>query len=120
MQTNQQGFPRITAPIADPDSGIVQQIWYQFFISLWQRTGAGAGDLPNPIDSITITGSPFRYEATTKGNLWIDPGAYCSVALTRGDMTLQYGYVTRGIFPMSLGDVITLTYDNFPPILHFI
>ncbi len=120
MQTNQQGFPRVTAPVVDVNTGIIEQIWYQFFVSLWQRTGGGKGGAPNPIVNIDVTASPFSYIAPIAGNVWIDPGTYCKVTMERGGDVLSFGYVTRGIFPLSVGDVLTVTYTTYPPVMHFI
>lgn len=119
MQTNQQGFPRISSPLVNTDRNI-EQIWLQFFISLWERTGAGPGDQPSDIANIVVTDSPFRYQAAKRGNVWIDQGTYCQISMTRGTETLQYGFVTRGIFPLSVGDVLTVAYANYPPTMHFI
>ncbi len=48
QQQNAQGFPQITAPIADKDTGIIQQPWYQLFRTLWNRSGAGQGGASVP------------------------------------------------------------------------
>lgn len=38
-----QGFPQITAPIADPESGKITQVYYYLLRTLWNRSGAGQG-----------------------------------------------------------------------------
>lgn len=63
MATIQQGFPQLSSPIADiRANGRVTQPWQQFFIALWNRTGAQqgsatfeAGDL-KPIAGPTVPG----------------------------------------------------------------
>lgn len=36
-------FPNLSNQISDPRTGVINQIWYRFFISLFQRTGAQQG-----------------------------------------------------------------------------
>lgn len=36
-----QGFPQLQSPIANPQTGLITQPWYQLIIALWNRTGAG-------------------------------------------------------------------------------
>jgi microcystin-dependent protein len=63
MANTQQGFPQLSMAIADiTNGGRVTQPWLQFFISLWNRTGAteggatfNSGDL-KPIAGNTIPG----------------------------------------------------------------
>lgn len=45
MSNIQQGFPQLSSPIADQTNIFrVTQPWQQFFISLWNRTGAQQGN----------------------------------------------------------------------------
>lgn len=55
----QQGFPQLSSPIADLNgNGRVTQPWQQFFISLWNRTGAQQGGSTfNPGDLKPIAGA---------------------------------------------------------------
>lgn len=54
----QQGFPQLASPIADGGNGFrVTQPWLQFFISIWNRTGAQQGGATfNPGDLKAIAG----------------------------------------------------------------
>lgn len=47
-----QGFPQIPAPFVDPTTGVIQQVWLQLLITLWNRTG-GAGGL-SPLDGLGL------------------------------------------------------------------
>lgn len=38
-----QGFPSSKAPFVSPATGALETTWYQFFLSLWKRTGAAQG-----------------------------------------------------------------------------
>lgn len=40
----QQGFPQVTSPLVDLNTGRIDQAWLQLLISLWNRTGGGSGD----------------------------------------------------------------------------
>lgn len=59
MVTIQQGFPQLSSPIADQNNSLrVTQPWQQFFISLWNRTGAQQGGSTfNPGDLKAIAGT---------------------------------------------------------------
>ena len=59
MATIQQGFPQLSSPIADQANSFrVTQPWQQFFISLWNRTGAQQGNATFiPGDMKPIAGS---------------------------------------------------------------
>lgn len=117
--TNEQGFPLTSYPFVD-SNGKIQQVWQQLLIALWNRTGGGKGSQPNPIQTVTISGSPATFTANVSGNLWISPGTYCDVSINRQLLTLHFGKVTRGIFPLSVGDTATITYTTLPPTIYFI
>lgn len=59
MATNQQGFPQVNHPIIYSADGTVTQPWYQFFRSLWVRTGGGSGSMITTVNTGTgLTGGP--------------------------------------------------------------
>lgn len=43
MSGTEQGFPQLAQRFVDPQSGILQQPWYSFLLSMWNRTGGGEG-----------------------------------------------------------------------------
>lgn len=115
-----QGFPQITAPIVNQDNGQLNQIWYQFFVNLYNRTGGSGGGV-NKITPISLTGnSPFSYTSKIEGNIWVNPGCYTAVTIIRGGVELNFGYITRGIFPIQIGDTIQFKYTNLPPTIYLI
>jgi microcystin-dependent protein len=79
MANQPQGFPQITAPIAN-QSGYVSQPWYNFFIALWNRTGGGQGGATVPTGGML----PF---AAGAANL---PGGF---------LLCDGSAVSRGTFP---------------------
>jgi hypothetical protein len=120
MAIPSQGFPTINAPFVDPPSGVIQRPWIEFLQTLWQRTGGGSGGPVGPITPVTVTASPFSYQATLNGHMWINQGTYAQVMIQRGTLIVTSGYITRGIFPLSIGDRITITYGSLVPTMSFI
>ena len=51
-----QGFPSINMPFVDPETGVMNQTWYQFLIALWNRTGQGPGIDPMQAQVLAILG----------------------------------------------------------------
>lgn len=43
MSDTLQGFPQLSAPIAEPRTGLINQVWLQLLRALWIRTGAQQG-----------------------------------------------------------------------------
>lgn len=43
MAASNQAFPRLDTQAIDPKTGRWSDPWYRFFITLWTRTGSGAG-----------------------------------------------------------------------------
>ena len=120
MTTIIQAFPQGSAPFVNPSTGTINLAWMQLLISLWNRTGGANGSIAIPaIAPIAVASSPFSYTAVANGNIFIAPGTYCKVTITRNSVTLVYGYVTRGIFPVSIGDIITITYTTLTPVINF-
>lgn len=60
----QQGFPDITLPIVN-QNGQLTQNWFQFFISLWNRTGGATGA------QTFVTGDIKASAAITVQNGWL-------------------------------------------------
>lgn len=97
--------PSSAQPIADA-AGRVTTPWQRFFNAL---VSAAA-----PIQSIALTGSPFSYRAGAIGSLSVTGGTVSSITLTRNNMTVSLG--TSGVFPVSNGDGITVTYSVDPTV----
>lgn len=87
--------------------------WY----SLW--SGLLAGQPTGGIDSITLTASPFVYKALQGGTLIIQGGSVSMVSLTRDGLTNFNTGQTQGMFPLSKGDTLIITYTG-TPVLTFV
>ncbi len=61
------------APITADASGRVNLVWHQFFVNLWQRTGAGPGTVSSVLDYITSTVGAMLYRGTA-GWTGLNPG----------------------------------------------
>lgn len=53
-----QGFPQLTSPAVSTSTGYFTQPWYQFMISIWQRSGTAQGSAVSPTGMIMSFGSP--------------------------------------------------------------
>jgi hypothetical protein len=82
--------------------------WYRFF------TGIQKGTPPSAESVLTLGVSPYPYKAAQKGFLIIKGGTVSAVQFTRSATTLTGQ--TQGIFPMSAGDVLTITYAVLPTV----
>ena len=80
--------------------------WYRFFQGLYQGTP------PSNETTIAIGGSPFAYTAPSGGFVVIRGGTVSAVQFTRSVTTLTGQ--TSGLFPVSQGDVLTVTYSGIP------
>ena len=87
-------------------SGQTQSVWYRYFQDVFQGTP------PANESSISVGASPFRYTATQKGFVILSGGTVTAVQFNRSVTTLTGQ--TSGIFPLSQGDVLTVTYSGLP------
>src|SRR6201999_4547302 len=87
------------------------QSWYR-----WMHD-TDVGTPPSAEAQVTPTGSPFAYQALKKGFLIVNGGTVSLVQFTRVG-TYTTGMVS-GMFPVDLGDTITVTYSA-PPTITFV
>ena len=80
--------------------------WYRWF----QDTDTGTP--PSSELAVSVTASPFIYTAPSKGILIVNGGTVSNVSLTRVG-TYMTGQ-TQGLFSLSLGDRLTITYSVIP------
>lgn len=65
--------------------------------------------------SVPLTGtSPLSYEARSQGNIIIIGGTISIINLNRGPQ--NYNLTGQKIVPVSIGDVITITYSVAPAV----
>lgn len=81
-------------------------VWYRFFSALYQGQPSSAES------GITVGISPFSYVAPTAGNMLITGGTVSAIQITRSFTTLTN--LTSGLFPLSKGDTLTVTFAGLP------
>lgn len=66
-----------------------------------------------PIQVITVGASPFTYTATGDGVVMVNGGTVSIIAFGRQGSVIGTGQ-TQGMFPVSFGDAIRVTYSVLP------
>ena len=66
-----------------------------------------------PVSAIAPTGSPFAYVAPFAGSVAITGGSVSGVVLLRQGTSVPTG-LTTGLFPVSRGDTLTISYGSAP------
>jgi hypothetical protein len=90
-------------------NGQTSSPWYRFFQAVFEGTP------PSAEVTIPINAFPFSYTAPVKGFLIVSGGTVTSIQFTRTVTTLTGQ--TSGIFPLSQGDTLTITYLSQPNLL---
>lgn len=86
--------------------GQTQSVWYRFF------QGTFLGTPPAAEVTLTPGASPYAFTAPQKGFMIVRGGTVSAVQFTRSTTTLTGQ--TSGIFPLSQGDILTVTYTGLP------
>jgi hypothetical protein len=87
-------------------SGNTSSAWYRFMQAMH------LGIAPNQEVGITVKASPFTYIAPQGGFVIVNGGTVSKIQFTRTG-TYTTGQ-TAGLFPVSLGDQIIVTYSGTP------
>ena len=82
--------------------------WYRF----WQDTDKGVP--PADEVSVPVGPSPFTYTAPRAGSVIVYGGTVVSIEFVRSSVHVTGQ--TSGMFPVSLGDGITITYSGAPTV----
>lgn len=56
--SSSQGFPQVSSPITAPNTGILTQQWYNFFVNLWTRSGISQGGVLVPAGQTVFFAGP--------------------------------------------------------------
>lgn len=104
--TTYRALPTYTQPLTQGQN--LAQSWYR-----WMHD-TDVGTPPSAETVVTVTASPFVYQAPKKGFLIITGGTVSDIQFTRVG-TYSTGQ-TQGTFPVSLGDKLTVTYSGAPTI----
>lgn len=105
--TTYRALPTYTQPLT---TGVnLSASWYR-----WMHD-TDVGTPPSAETVVPVTASPFVYQAPKKGFVIITGGTVSLVQFTRVG-TYSTGQ-TEGMFPMALGDQLTVTYSGAPTIV---
>ena len=99
-----QTCPTYEQPISV--KGQTHTAWYRFF------QGVFKGTPPGTESTISVGISPYAYIAPAKGFMIISGGSVSAVQISRTITTLTNQ--TSGIFPLSQGDTLTVTFATPP------
>lgn len=105
-----KNYPQSRVQIAEPQTGNLDPAWRNFFAAMVAQ--------PGPIDAVVVGASPFAYTASESGHLHVTGGTVSAITLTRAGTVLATG-MTSGFIPVSLGDVVAVTY-SVKPTLNFV
>jgi hypothetical protein len=100
--------PSDVAPIVDPDTGRVTQVWRAFFSAL---SGKAAGAV-----AVRVQGSPAAYTAPDNGSLMLTGGTVTAISLVRGRDPVPVDARLYAL-PMSGGDTAIITYSVAPTLV---
>lgn len=106
-----------TAPTYDEPLTIKGQIARGWF-RLW--TGLQKGQPTGPAAGVKVGSSPFRYTASQGGSLIVNGGSTTQISFSRDGVNFFILGVTVGMFPLSQGDVLQITYPVAPPTVTFV
>jgi|KBSSwiStaDraftv2_1062776.scaffolds.fasta_scaffold00686_14 hypothetical protein len=104
MTLQYRALPTYTEPV--DDKGNMSAAWRRWF------SATDTGTPPAAEASITVGASPFTYQATQKGFVIVTGGTVSSIQFTRTG-TYSTGQ-TAGVFPVSLADILTVTWSGKP------
>jgi len=108
-----ENLPKSNYPLSDVN-GYATQPWYRLFSRMFAKP---ARETP-----ITLTGSPFDYEARKDGFLIITGGTVSQISIARGLTSSPTIYdigVTQGQVVIKNGDVVGITYSSAPTVAFF-
>jgi hypothetical protein len=100
-------MPTYERPLSQ--KGATSGAWYRLF------QGLHLGTPPASEGAVTVGASPFSYRAPQGGFVILSGGTVSSVEFQRSSTTVTA--MTSGIFPLSQGDLLIVTYSNPPNML---
>lgn len=95
-------------------SGVTTRGWYTFWAGLWKGQPTGQESV------VTVGTSPFSYVAQQAGTVILSGGSTTSVKFSRDGNNFYLTGVTAGMFPVSQGDTLQITYPGALPTMVFV
>lgn len=99
-------MPNYNTPLLE--RGEVGAGWFRLWQGLW------SGVPTQNLSVVRATGSPFTYQAPAGGTLIIQGGTVTQVQFSRDGTTFFVTGQTQGMFPVSQGDALVITYSVAP------
>lgn len=110
-------IPNANVPPMD-GGGAWTQAWWRFFASVAQSVNSQAtGANPQPV---TVGASPYTFTAGQAGALLVQGGGVSAMAFSRDGLTWYPLGSFYGLFPLSPGDMVRITYPGAAPVLTFV
>jgi hypothetical protein len=108
-------IPSSRVAFFDERTGLMARDWYRYFLSLSSSTGFIPPSDPTPV---VLSGSPLVYGNTTQRpiDIMISGGGVIKVEFQRGAGTKYNTGSYYGMFGLSPGDALTITYSGTPTI----
>ena len=100
-------LPNLTSALVDKLGKLVPP-WNSWFQQFSQPAPA--------VQAITLSGSPFSYTANNNGTLIVSGGTVSAISLVRGAVSIPLSTVRPIAVPISIGDIITITYTVVPTV----
>lgn len=94
--------------------GVTTRGWYTFWSGLFQGQPTG------PVSVLQVGTSPFSYIAPQGGTVILSGGSTTAVQFSRDGVNLYSTGATSGMFPLSKGDTLVVTYSLAPPNMEFV
>src|SRR5690348_10500532 len=94
--------------------GQISRGWFR----LW--TGLQKGQPTGPAAPVTVGPSPFKYVASQGGSLIVNGGSTTQISVSRDGANFYITGQTAGMFPLSQGDTLQITYPVALPTVTFV
>ena len=109
--TQYRAVPTYTTPWTPGNKN--DSTWYRYF------QAGETGQPPSAEIAVTLTASPFIYQAPKKGYLVISGGTVTSIMISRTPPTYYLTGQTSGVIPVAQGDTVKITYTAAPTVTFF-
>lgn len=90
--------------------GVTNKDWYFFWSGLFR------GLAPGNETAVTLTGSPFTYNAAVKGSLIVSGGTVSLIRFSRGGVTFYNVGTVAGMYTLNASDRLEITYTVAPTV----
>lgn len=130
----QQQFPSVNSPLVNEDDRTITTTWWQFFLTIWQRTGGGNSiesvpdiqsvmedthddiNAPGPFVAQVIGASPFSLLSPGRGTLVISGGTVSQLGLKRYGTTLVLPITAGLVLVERVVDTLIITHTGAPAV----